>query len=157
MNPVSPRRDMPTIIYEIPIKTVSEANSSEHWTQKAKRHALQKKIVRMVLFRDIQKVILPCHIKIVRLSPRSLDYDNLVSSQKYVLDSICDMLIPGLAPGRADSDKRISTEYDQKKTSTMGVEIQITYSEPQKLTEIDFNDKKNPSVPKHRQACDLAL
>lgn len=110
----------------IPLKTVSESNCSEHWTKKAKRHRTQQKFIKLLINNDISKATLPCHIKVTRISTRSLDYDNLVSSQKWVVDAVCDSLIPGLKPGRADGDKRITVSYDQRKGAILGVEIGIT-------------------------------
>lgn len=113
------------IVCEVPIKTVSESNCSEHWTKKSKRHKQQKFFVQLALKEQVKKITLPCMIKVVRLSSRLLDYDNLVSSQKWVIDSICDLLIPGLKPGRADGDTRISVCYDQEKSKSNGVRIEI--------------------------------
>ena len=124
-------------MWEIPLKTVSEANGvkvkkangkyrSEHWSETGKRHRQQKEIIQLVLKKEIIKATLPCHINLTRISTRKLDYDNLVSSQKYVLDSICDLLIPGLAPGRADGDPRITTNYRQEKGKIQGIRIEIT-------------------------------
>jgi hypothetical protein len=101
---------------KIPIRLVPESNSSEHWTKKAKRHKIQKVIVKSYLQRE-KLPPLPCIVTLTRFSPRELDrHDNLASSFKWILDQVCDSLIPGLAPGRADSDPRISVVYKQEKT-----------------------------------------
>jgi hypothetical protein len=49
------------------------------------------------------------------VAPRSLDDDNLVTGLKTVRDTIADLLIPWLKPGRADEDGRILFEYCQKR------------------------------------------
>src|SRR6202789_1146039 len=85
-----------TLIWDIPLRTISELNTREHWAKSSKRHRQQKITVSLSLKDKIRLVSLPCIIKIIRISPRILDYDNLVSSQKWVLDSICDLIIPGL-------------------------------------------------------------
>jgi hypothetical protein len=113
------------IICEIPIKTISELNCTEHWTKKSKRHKQQKFFTQLALKEEVKKITLPCVIKIIRISPRVLDYDNLVSSQKWVVDSICDLLIPGLKPGRADGDKRISVLYDQEVGKLQAIRVEI--------------------------------
>lgn len=113
------------IVCEVPIKTVSELNCREHWTKKSKRHQQQKFFVRHALREKIKEISLPCHIKITRISTRRLDYDNLVASQKWVLDSICDLLIPGLNNGMADADTRITTTYNQEKGKKSGIRIEI--------------------------------
>lgn len=112
--------------FELSIKTVSEANSTEHWTKKSKRHREQKFFVNLALREGIKEITLPCKIKLTRISTRTLDYDNLCSSLKYVLDSVCDLLVPGLRPGQADGDPRITTSYDQEKGKKYAIRIEIT-------------------------------
>ncbi len=97
----------------ISIKLESVANLSEHWTKKSKRQRNQKKIIAMHLLKCPIK--LPCKVKLTRVSPLELDEDNLISAFKHVKDCIADFLIPGKAPGRADSSKEIKWEFDQKK------------------------------------------
>ena len=75
----------------------------------------------------ISEVGLPCTITITRLSPGHMDYDNLVVSQKWILDAVCDLLIPGLAAGRADGDPRISIEYAQERNKYYAVRIDIVF------------------------------
>lgn len=119
-----------TFAWDVPIETVSEMNCSENWRVKGPRHKKQKERVRLFLKKDIEKIRLPCHIKLTRKSSRTLDYDNLVSSQKYVLDAVCDLLIPGLAAGRADGDPRITVSYHQEKKDKArkkSVQIEIEY------------------------------
>lgn len=116
---------MNKISCEIPIKTITESNCSEHWRKVRDRHKKQKFFVQLALKKEIGKINLPCHIKITRISTRNLDDDNLVSSQKAVIDAICDLLIPGLRPGRADGDKRISKSYDQEIGKINSIRIEI--------------------------------
>ena len=127
---------------ELPIKTVSEANSSEHWTKKADRHKQQQFILRWGL-RDITDSIqLPCIVRLIRLSPRTLDSDNLLTALKYIRDEISEILIPdkkryylskqGRAvpiKGRADDDDRITWQYDQEKSKTQAIRIEIEFDE----------------------------
>ena len=113
----------------LPLKLVSEANSSEHWTKKSKRHQNQKKWIKLVYLRD--RPILPkgkTVILLSRIAPRSLDADdNLPMSFKYVKDYIADLLRPGLAAGRADDDKNLTWSYSQEtgKPREYAVKIQI--------------------------------
>ncbi len=118
---------MKKITWEIPIRTVSEANCTEHWRKKHKRHKNQQFFVKLALAKEICQVSLPCKVKVTRLASRNLDFDNLVSSQKWIVDAICDSLIPGLQPGHADSDSRIEIEYGQEKRPIQGVKIEISY------------------------------
>lgn len=102
---------------KLPIRTVSEANSSEHWTEKHKRHKKQKFIVRAYLNKVPRSSIkLPVAIHLTRIAPRQLDRDdNLPMAFKYVKDYICDYIIPGLQAGRADDTHQISFSYSQEK------------------------------------------
>jgi hypothetical protein len=118
-----------TICLAIPIYTKSEANCSEsHWV-KRRRAKEQKQWVRVSFvkaqFEDFEG-ILPCHIKLTRYAPRSLDSDNLPVSMKYVRDEIADILLPGLAPGRADGSDLFTWEYAQVKSKMYFVKVEIT-------------------------------
>lgn len=126
--------------FVIPIKTVSEANGhkkaikrngktiykTEHWTDSAKRHRMQKQAIRFALVNRVVPEMLPCTIKITRIAPRFVDeFENLPMSLKYVNDAICELLVPGKAIGQADSDKRIKTICDQKKGKPKEYAIEI--------------------------------
>ena len=107
---------MTKLTWEFPLETVSEANSHEFWRVKHERHKKQKKIVYMCLKSRIKGVTLPCHIKLTRIATRMLDpFDNLPSSLKYIADACCELLLPGLAAGRADGDPRITLSCSQEK------------------------------------------
>ena len=120
---------MPKLKWEIPIRTVSELNCQEHWTKKHRRHRQQKFFVWKALKKDIDKVKLPCKVKVTRLSDRQLDFDNLVCCFKWIVDAICDLISPGLMPGMADADQRIKIDYAQEKQRKIGIRIEIEYGE----------------------------
>ena len=112
----------------LPIRTVSEANCSEHWTKKHKRHRLQQKALTLALNPIKRQIKLPCHIEMVRYAPRKLDkHDNLPISMKYILDSCCAILTGDFRPGRADDDERISISYDQVISKEYGVKIKFSF------------------------------
>lgn len=116
-----------THTFTIPIRTVSEANSSEHWSKKSARHKKQKKWVR--IYMNGKGIHPPCHIKLTRIAPRKLDKDdNLPTSFKYIKDYIADVIKPGLAPGRADDDETITWDYAQEKglPNTYGFRVEIS-------------------------------
>lgn len=117
------------LLVRLPLRTRSELNTSEHWQARRKRHRGQKNELWMTLITHKDKLHLPCHVTFIRLAPRVLDSDNLTSAFKHLRDQLADMLIPGLAPGRADGDPRISWSYDQKKTTAKlyGVEIILEF------------------------------
>lgn len=116
------------VLLELPVKAVSEANCSEHWTKKHKRHKAQKKLVYLALRSFIDRIFLPCHIKLTRYGSRKLDkHDNLPISFKYILDMLCGMITGDLRPGRADDDDRISVSYDQVQNKQYYVTVLITF------------------------------
>ncbi len=120
---------MKTLSWTITINTVSEANCSEHWRSKSERHRRQKWVIKQWgLQNNITGTIpLPCTIKLTRLAPKQLDEDdNLRMSVKYIKDYIADQLIPGLAAGRADGDKRITWAYSQEKHPILKLRIEIS-------------------------------
>jgi hypothetical protein len=101
---------------KLPIKVYNEANNTDHWTKKAARHKKQKIAIYCMLKDVVTPEMLPCKIILTRISPRKLDqHDNLPMAFKFILDSVASLLVPGKAIGQADSDKRISVEYDQRK------------------------------------------
>lgn len=67
---------------------------------------------------------LPCHIRLIRLSPRRLDSDNLVMAFKAIRDCIAAILIPGKAAGRADDSPLISWSYGQE-SGPLAIRIEI--------------------------------
>lgn len=121
----------------IPIKTVSESNSSEHWTKKHKRHKCQKNAVHLYITQNVCKSVLhhgfPIYIELTRISPRSLDIgDNLPCSLKPIRDYIANRLKPGLQIGRADDcTKEFIWIYKQKKgePKQYGVKIGFYHNE----------------------------
>lgn len=126
------------ISWTMPIKTVSEANSSEHWAKKASRHKQQQYFTNLFFQRAVKEFSLPCEITLTRLSPRTLDNDNLLSSLKYIRDEIAACLLPELkvtyvskgklieSKGFCDNDPRISWKYDQQKSKLYGVNVKIS-------------------------------
>ena len=67
----------------------------------------------------------PCTVKLVRVSPKKLDTDNLVTAFKHIRDTIADNIRPGLARGQADADEKIVWMYDQKKGGIREYAIEI--------------------------------
>lgn len=122
---------MPRIALELPIKTVSESNVSEHWSKKAQRHKQQQWMIRIAFNQLEEPVQLPCTVKLTRLSPRMLDsHDNLPMAFKWIVDQLSECLIPqkpGNGKGRSDSDPRITWLYDQRKESPQRILIEISH------------------------------
>ena len=112
--------------WSLPIRTVSEANSTEHWRKKNNRHKAQKLWIKTYFQNEPLDVDLPIHVKLTRCAPYMLDkHDNLPMSFKWIFDEICSKLIPGKAPGRADDSDLITVEYDQVKSSGHSIRIEF--------------------------------
>ncbi len=120
---------MKTIVnLKLPIKTVSESNSTAHWTKKSKLHKVQKGWIKAAFNEYKLKIPLPCHVILTRIAPRALDVgDNLPNSLKYIRDAISELITGETKAGRADGDERISWEYSQEKglVREYGVKIEI--------------------------------
>jgi hypothetical protein len=112
-----------TVYLIVPLITISEANTSEHWTKKSARHKKQKQIIKLHYMKVKEHLSLPCHMQIIRLAPRKMDFDNLTISLKWIVDSLCEELTGNYIAGRADADERISISYDQETTKNYGVKI----------------------------------
>lgn len=106
--------------------TVPETNSREHWHVKGVRHTLQKALVRQAIGGEVGTITLPVKVRLTRIASRKMDEkDNLRTSLKWICDEIADLLIPGKAPGQADSSPLIQWEYAQEIGSIRKIRIQI--------------------------------
>ena len=129
----------------ISLKTVSEANNHEHWSKQHKRHKGQKTTVRFSLLEWQIPKKLPVTVTMTRLSTcKMMDSDNLQSAFKYIRDAISEYLIPGTAAGHADSDPRITWQYDQVKSKLLGIRLIFEYPFP--------DDDQRSSQSEHQQA-----
>ncbi len=122
----------------IPVMTVSESNSSEHWTKKSKRHKLQKKMV-WAIWSQVRPIIkLPCIIRISRIAPRVLDdSDNLPISMKWIKDAVSAKIFPEKIVvirdkdrtyqnlGFTDDSKEITWEYSQEKGNVREYAVRV--------------------------------
>ena len=127
------------IVWELPLKTVSESNRSEHWTVSSKRHRQQQFFIRSLFRAEAQEIPIPCEILLVRVSNRFLDAEeNLPMAFKWIKDEIGACLFPEKVvvyrkkggkyasnKGHADSDPRVKWKYSQEKGSIQGVRIEI--------------------------------
>lgn len=140
------------IRWEIPIKTVSEANKREHWHKAAQRHTQQQFFIRSAFNAEIRLIPMPCVITLTRIGPRFLDGDNLVMAFKWIRDEIGACLFPEKVveihirgrgtvrnKGHADSDPRVTWKYAQEKGKIPGIRIEIE--------ELDWNPYHTPDYP----------
>lgn len=104
----------------LPIKTVSEANAHEHWRNRQKRAKHQRGLTAMLCRNAFGKPpALPLRIRMVRVSARDLDSDNLAGSQKHTRDGVADWL------GIDDRDARVEWVYAQERGKVAGVRVEI--------------------------------
>lgn len=90
----------------LPVQTVSEANRRDHWAVKAKRVKRHRLVARAMC----PAMGLPCVVRLTRLSPGTLDDDNLRGALKAVRDGVADRL------GVDDRDPRVTWEYAQERS-----------------------------------------
>ena len=106
----------------IPIRTVSESNTHEHWSDRAKRAKDQRRIVAACIGAALPRVV----ITLTRVAPRRMDSDNLEMALKAVRDGVADAL------GMDDGNRRILWQYAQMlpdKRDRFGVEVEIRTNE----------------------------
>ncbi len=126
------------ISWELPLKTISESNRSEHWTKSSKRHKIQQFFVRALFIRETREITIPCTITMTRIGPRFLDDDNLPVSMKWIRDEIGACLFPekvvyvirksgahATNKGHADSDPRVKWKYSQEKGRRQAIRIEF--------------------------------
>lgn len=101
------------------IRTVSEANTREHWAKRAKRTKEHRGIARVVAEALLKKPQLPCTVRLTRVAPRRLDDDNLRPALKAVRDGIADWL------GVNDRDPRVTWAYEQDSDGAGGYHVRV--------------------------------
>lgn len=122
------------MFFKIPVDLEYEANSSEHRMVKAKRHRLQKALVKKYLKRETLPE-LPCVVTLTRHAPRKYDFDNLEVAFKYYRDQISESLTNTTRAGRADSDPRIIWVYKWVQTKDAEIFITVDISQNMKTEE----------------------
>lgn len=95
----------------VPIRLVSVANISEHWTATAKRRRDHRAACWYSLKAAKIPHALPCVVTLTRIAPRKLDaHDNLRSAAKGCVDGIADWL-----DLKTDADPRVTWVYAQER------------------------------------------
>lgn len=87
---------------ELPLRIESVANRREHWAIRARRTKAHRLAAHAVPIHP-----LPCVVTLIRVAPRKLDDDNLVSGFKALRDGIAARF------GVDDADPRIQFRYEQ--------------------------------------------
>lgn len=95
----------------LPIRTVSELNTREHWAKRHRRLKAHRHAVALALRARVRELPPWTHllVTLTRIAPGTLDTDNLAGSGKGAQDGIADAL------GIDDGDPRVSWSYAQEK------------------------------------------
>ncbi len=102
--------DGQSLTLQLPVKVISEANARGHWKDRWRRNRQQSTEVGVewLNLTKRQPLPLPCVVRLTRLGPKLLDFDNLVGSCKAVVDEIARRL--GVDDGNT---ALVRFEYDQ--------------------------------------------
>lgn len=119
------------------LRLVSEANSREHWAVKSKRRNQQASLLSASVAKTCPEIYTlrghALQIQLTRIAPRALDpHDNLPASFKYLLDALCDLILPGYKPGRADGRLNLAITYSQEKGEPKQYAVKILINHNQK-------------------------
>ncbi len=109
------------IEFEIPVRTVNPTNNRQHWRVVWQRSKNQRSLAKAKTEMAWPQPF-PCVVTLTRISPGTLDDDNLRPALKSIRDGIAD------AFGVADNDPRIDWRYAQEKCKPKryGVRVKIT-------------------------------
>ena len=121
-------RPLESLEFYVPIKLVSEANRSEHWTARMRRKKDQQLEMIVALHNNLlgRQVRLPCVVRLTRVGPKLLDKDNLAGSFKFIQDAIASkMKVDDGDPTKVD------WQYEQVAIGEhrYNVKVQIEYQE----------------------------
>lgn len=111
----------------VPVRTVNLTNARMHWRARSKCVREQREAVTYVLLGADWSALpkptpeTPWDVKLVRLAPRELDDDGVVSALKAPRDAVAAFV------GVDDRHKHIvKYEYDQRREREYGVEITVS-------------------------------
>jgi len=97
------------IDFQIPVKTISEANQREHWAVKHRRKKAQQVETGLAFLVNVRRnITFPCTVRLTRIAPKALDADNLAGSFKHVQDALARKL--GVDDGDAE---KVTWVYQQ--------------------------------------------
>lgn len=122
----------------LPIKTVGGMNAREHHFVRAARVKKERNAACLWVKCVMRWHSLPCRVTLTRLSAGTLDFDNLVGSQKGVRDGVADAL------GVTDNHPGIEWRYAQERChrGSYGVMIEITEAVPLGLVPVAWITKE---------------
>jgi hypothetical protein len=96
-------------------KLISPNRKKHHMTLHSYHKKHKESIWFLLKSQENDKPKLPAHVTMTRYSKKRFDSDNYITACKHIRDTIADFLIPGKAPGQADSSLDIYWHYWQEK------------------------------------------
>lgn len=116
------------ITYEIPIRTISEANARGHWSKRARRARAQRRMAGMITSSEMVRYLCDnpmdsmtvFRIKLTRIGKGKMDSDNLAGAMKAIRDGIAEAI------GIDDGDDRMRWEYGQEIGKLYSVRVEIS-------------------------------
>ena len=113
----------------LPVRAPSTPNLREHWAGRAGRAKEQRGVARMMVgsrFHTRDGLSFPMVVTLTRLSPRTLDGDNLQGALKAVRDGVADAL------GVDDRASCVTWRYAQEKAPAKkcGVRVELERDAP---------------------------
>lgn len=112
---------MTPLRFNLPLRTVSEANARGHWSARAKRAKAQRDATRLLCPRWTGGPLLV--VRLTRVGPRELDSDNLTGSLKAVRDGLASWL------RLDDATPLVRWEYGQERGEP-GVRVEVEALSP---------------------------
>ncbi len=98
-----------------PIKLISPNKKMHHMILYKKEKSMKECIKFLLKVETTIPQHPPLHVRLTRYSKKLFDWDNFISACKPIRDCVADFIIPGKAPGQADSSPDIYWHYIQEK------------------------------------------
>jgi hypothetical protein len=108
--------------YQIPVKTVSEANQRAHWSVKARRAKAQRAMALVQTLANVRARGSRYEIAMMRIGQKRLDDDNLAGALKAVQDGISQAL--GINDG-SDAVKWTRRQFATGHRTTGAVDVTV--------------------------------
>lgn len=99
----------------LPLRTGLGLNARQHWAKRSKGAKAERESARLLM----PQHPVPCTVLLTRVSPGTLDDDNLRGSLKAVRDGIAERL------GVVDNSPLVRWEYAQQRARAWGVKVSV--------------------------------
>lgn len=133
---------MADLVIYVPVRTVNLTNARMHWRVRSKCVREQREAVTYVLLGADWNALpkptpeTPWAVKLVRIGPREMDDDGVVSALKATRDAVAAFI------GVDDRDRqRVRYWYDQEKGKDMMVRIEVAVNTPEAHGFLRWSDR----------------